>query len=253
MFNTIYDEKDYDGFEYDFLTSYPYDPDDTITVEVHKDNYCYSWRLLYDKNESAISLNFSFQEYINKIKRCFEELHAGWLSGKTLIYDKYDLSLDAIKVALEQLNAVATLPSCYPLHLNPSAFEEEFIFKFNGHIENYSIGIGNRVYSTWLTHWDNSFDKIHHQFESLFYDDEANIELSFDLSNTVIKIKKERIKWIQYEDGKPIQHDLRHMSVEIIPNDFVNMPIIKGFCNRKQTIKILYEGFMRFALRHSFD
>ena len=256
LFNTIYEDKDYDDEDYELFSSYPYEKDDYITVEVHKDNYCYTWRLLNETQEKAVLLNFSFHEYINKIKKCFEELHAGWLSGKTLIYDKYDLSLDAIKVAIEQLKAVATLPSYdNPRILEPSDFEETFKFDVlnSKHIDNYIIGIGDRVFSTWITHWDNSFCKITDQLESLFFNDEPKIEISFDSFNTIIKIKRERCQWVQMNENKSVHHDFRHTSVEIIPNAFANMPIIKGYCDFKKTIKTFYEGLLHFALIHPFN
>lgn len=37
--------------------------------------------------------------------------------------------------------------------------------------------------------------------------------------------------------------------VEIHPNEFVHNPVIKGYCDRKETIRTFYEGLLRHAMR----
>ena len=37
--------------------------------------------------------------------------------------------------------------------------------------------------------------------------------------------------------------------VEIHPNEFVHKPILKGYCNEKETIRTMYEGLLCHALR----
>ena len=120
--------------------------------------------------------------------------------------------------------------------------------------EHYTIGIGNRIYTTWLTHWDNSFDRIRYQFESFVHNCEAKIELFFDTSETVLIIK--HISVLDQIDGSEGGYFFKYRDyalVEIHPNEFVHGPILKGYCDLKQTIKTFYEGLLTLALNHPID
>ena len=99
----------------------------------------------------------------------------------------------------------ATLPSYFAL-TTESVKVEDFVFMplKDKWIEQYQIGIGNRKYDTWLTHWDSDMEAIRHEFECFVYEGEATIRLPFDSLDTTIKIcrrsaldnvKKNRKRW----------------------------------------------------------
>ena len=124
------------------------------------------------------------------------------------------------------------------------------MFKFeNEGSERYIIGIGNREYKTFLTHWDNDYDIIRFQLESFAYNGEATINLTFDTLDTVVKIKHVSIldEVNQSEEGCGYSYK-EYAKVEIRPNEFVHGPIICGYCDLKQTISTFYEGLLRLAL-----
>ncbi|MBR4434000.1 MAG: hypothetical protein IKS80_05790, partial [Bacteroidaceae bacterium] len=117
--------------------------------------------------------------------------------------------------------------------------------------EHYEIKLGNRGYKTWLTHWDSDMEAIRHELESIVYEYETTIRLPFDTSETLIKIEKESVLDKVTDTGNGTAYDYKHyMLVEIHPNEFVHMPVIKGYCDRKGMIQSLYEGLLRMAMQH---
>lgn len=222
------------------------------TVEVHKEKHCFCWTIAGVENKETIRLFFNFQEYTGKIKTCVEELYAKWLENNTVAYDKFDLEIDGIKMAVEQLKINASLPSYYRL-LTKEIIVEPFVFEPLGDewCEKYKIAIGNRGYDTWLTHWDNNFERIRHQFESIVYKGNATIELTFDMSDTVLKISSVSVLDEVNDGEKGYGFKYKDYAlVEIQPNEFVHMPIIKGYCDKKKMIQTFYEGLLRLAMLH---
>lgn len=238
---------------YPMLEEYQSQDKNYRTIEIHKGAYCYSWIITGDDNQKAMHLCFNFQEYTNKIRFCVETLYMQWSNGNPVAYKTPDLSIEAVKMAIDQLSVEATLPTYYTL-MTSDIKKESFVFNTYGHKheEKYTIGIGNRKYDTWVTHWDNNFNRIRNQYENLYYEDDAEIMLSFDTSNTVLKIRKVSV----LDEAKNSKEGLGfkykdYALVEIQPNEFVYKPILKGYCDWNQTIKTLYEGFLLFALKHN--
>lgn len=222
-----------------------------LTLYVRKDTNYYEWRVEDLILEDGRPLYFSYDEYVNKIRECVRKLYSVWQYGKPVAYDPIrEISLEYLGIGLRQFNIVATLPSYYRT-MTSSVDEETFVFNvINDEFhEQYTIGIGDRQYTTFLTHWDNSYDKIRYQFEGFMHSREATIELSFDDSNTVLKIRQVSVlDKIEEGDGGYGFSYKEYALVEIQPNYFVHGPIIKGYCDLKQTIKTLYEGFLTFAI-----
>lgn len=241
--------------EYYMLDEYLSEENNFRTVEVKRGRYCYSWIITGDEHQNAVQLCFHLRDYSSKIKACVEELYEQWSHGGPIAYKASDFGIEAVAMALDQLDVEATLPSYFTL--NTSKIKEEtFIFNTfsHKHLEKYTIGIGNRKYDTWITHWDNNFNQIKSQFERFYYEREAEINLAYDMSYTVLKIKKVSVldKVNETEGGRGFKY--RDFAlVEIQPNEFVHMPIIKGYCDLTQTIKALYEGLLLFALAHKVD
>jgi hypothetical protein len=97
-------------------------------------------------------------------------------------------------------------------------------------------------------------EQVRHQLESYVYSREAEIILNFDTDETIIKVRHVRVLDEMSKAGngymcKYKDYDL----IEIIPNSFIKMPIIKGYCKEKQVIGQLYEGLLDIARRHPAD
>ena len=152
-------------------------------------------------------------------------------------------------MCMAQFKIKASFPSYYTL-MTKDIRPEKFIFKPSD-TERYMIGIGDRKYSTFLTVWDNDYERIRYQLEGFVYKQEAKLELSFDLSDTVIKLKQESILDEVKESGEGHSFSYKdYVHVEIQPNTFVKMPVIRGYCDVHDTIETLYTGFLQMALEH---
>jgi hypothetical protein len=133
--------------------------------------------------------------------------------------------------------------------------QEEFVFiPDKKDLEGYTIGIGNRTYHTFFTHWDSDMEQVRYQLESYIYSRGAEVKLNFDEDETIIKIRHVSVldKITKVGDGYGYQYKDYDL-VEIIPNFFVKMPIIKGYCKEKQVIGQLYEGLLDIARKHPAD
>lgn len=221
-------------------------------IDASRDIYCYTWRLPCESFKDARPLHFRYEEYISKVRQCMETLYDAWLSGKSVAYGEADCDIEALGIAVSQLKLDATMPS-YNMLMTSSVMEEKFVFDRaeNTASEKYTIGIGDRKFTTWLTHWDNDYDKIRYQLESFVYNREARVELGFDLSDTVVTVKQVSVldQVDESETGCAFKYR-DYALVEILPNDFVHRPIIKGYCDVIETVRTFYEGLLRLALAH---
>ena len=93
-------------------------------------------------------------------------------------------------------------------------------------------------------------EAIRHQLESYVYEHEATIKMSFDMSDTIVKLHGKRIlsEISNVETGYTYKYET-YILVEIIPNEFVRMPIIKGWGDEKEVIVNLYQGLLNMACR----
>ena len=240
---------------YYMLETYHATENECRTVFVHKDDYCYSWRFECGVSKDPHPIYINYQEYVEKIKTCVEALYAAWMSDKPVAYDKFDFDREKLGIAVEQMNVSAVMPNYYRL-MTSLVRQEQFVFEIAS-TEKYTIGIGDRKYTTFLTHWDNNYDTIRHQLETFVHnyeDMETTIKLSFDLSDLVLKIKHVRV--LDKIDESEVGYGFKYKDfalVEIQPNQFVYGSILKGYCDLKQTLKTLYEGLLTLALAHDVE
>ncbi len=244
--NTIYED---DGSYY-ILETYTENKRDIAEgqyiVVVNKWEHCYSWRIMHTNSKLFMQMQFTYKEYIGKITSCINELNNALSSNKRIAYN--DLDINGIKMCKKQLEITWALPSHYKL-MAKAIKQENFIFGFLKKSEGeYETGIDNRKFQTFFSHWDNDMECIRHQLESYVYEQEATIKLSFDMSETILKLNHRRIldKFEDTGDGYAYTYK-DYILVEIIPNEFAHMPIIKGFCDEKETIRSIYEGLLNMA------
>ena len=231
----------------------------TIIVDVRIEQYYISWELRQPIGNFSGRYTFMYNEYVNKTQTAIIALYDKYKKEEEVAYDLEGVdavSVDALRVCAEQIGIQATLPSYYAL-TTKSVRVENFVFMpLNDEwIEQYQIGIGNRKYDTWLTHWDSDMEAIRHELECFVYEREATIRLPFDTSDTIIKICRKRAldTVTNTENGGTAYSYKSFVLVEIHPNEFVNMPIVKGFCEEKAMIRTLYEGLLNMARLHPVD
>lgn len=121
-------------------------------------------------------------------------------------------------------------------------FEFEFVEPYSCDT-NYVISIGDREYKSALSDWSTDFNLIRMSIEKylLSYDNESEIELFFEDSPTIIRLKNISL----------IHSDKKATRVAVIPNSFVHEPVLYGWCDQKQLIKALYVGLLHICIRES--
>ncbi|MCD8292051.1 MAG: hypothetical protein LUC91_11210, partial [Prevotella sp.] len=198
---------------------------------------------------------FKISDYQNSVKETVTQYIAICKTDKPLhnVRDNYrEEQIKRLQLCLKQLDVKATFPS----HYSPMTQDvqiEDFIFE-PSNSELYRIGIGNRCFDTWLTHWDNNYEAIRHQLESIIYNDETDIKFSFDTADTIVKLKKKSIlKSIKSSDSG-YAYDYSHlMRVEIDCEELDKSPILIGYCDCQKAVRSFYEGLLKLALEHSHN
>ncbi len=115
----------------------------------------------------------------------------------------------------------------------------------------YTIGIGEKSFSSWLTTYSNNLEKIRHSIEHYIFSDETKIELDFDFIPTEIILKHKSVvsEVIKGEYGTGYRWK-DFMLVVVKPNEFVENDVpIFGVCRKRQVIQEIYEAFLRVGWR----
>lgn len=221
-------------------------------VDVRMENHVFEWRIGHTALPDTGRNFYTFEEYLSKIIKTLTELHKVWKEGNQIAYNPFDVKLDAVEMCLKQLDVKHTLPSLYKL-MTKDVKKEEFQFNPLGDEwhEEYRIGIGERAYETFLTHCDSDYELIRHQMECLAFGEEATIRLTFDMSDTILKLRETSVLDRMEKVGEGVSFKYKdYMIVEIEPNEFVHKPILKGYCDVEKTARTFYEGLLRLALCH---
>lgn len=220
-------------------------------VDIRLDDHVVEWQLRYEAWDRMERLYFTYGEYVSKITRAITELHGAFKAGKQIAYDPFDADLEGVEMCLKQLEIKSTFPSNYTL-MTKDVCVESFCFtpvhsEWNG---KHRIGIGNRTFETVLSHWDCCSERIRHQLENFVYEHEAVVRLPFDCLETVVTLRRTSVldQVNRSENGIGYQYK-EFMIVEIEPNGYVHMPILKGFCDVEATVKTFYEGLLKHTLR----
>jgi hypothetical protein len=228
-------------------------PDGYYKVAINKWNSCFSWRIYHTHSQQMVQMQFTYEDYLGKIKECMGELYRIFLSDKPIAYKKFDVELESVMMCRRQLLVSGVTPSHYRL-MTEDVVQEEFVFvPDQKHLEGYTIGIGDRIFHTWFTHWDSDMETVREQMESFIHQN-AEIVLNFDSDETIIKIRHVSVldEITKAGDGHVYKYKDFDL-VEIIPNSFVKMPIIKGYCKEDEALRCLYEGLLDIAMRHPAD
>lgn len=254
LVNSIYEDDDYYMLE-KYVEDETPKPEGHYVVAAHKWEHCFSWRILHTHSNGMKQFQFTYKNYISKINSCINDLYDAWSKSLPIAYKPFDVDIEGIAMCKKQL----TTPSVYPSHnqlMANSIRKESFVFHpvEDEYKEDYEIGIGDRCFKTVFTHWDNDMDAIRHQIEAYVYEREATIKMSFDMSDTILKLHHRRILCEISKDEKGFSYKYQDfILVEIIPNEFVGMPIIKGWGDEKEVIRNLYEGLLNMAYSLPLD
>ena len=220
-----------------------------VYIDVTKESFIYRWALVSPVREIYMEKYYMQDDYIAGVKQVITELFDKMLEDAPLAYDDSDVKFEAVKMCVDQLDVQAALPSFYMLRTKDIQ-KEEFVFKPHG-TEGYTIGVGERRYDTFLTIWNSSYEHIRHQLEEYAYSRKATLELSFDGSETILKLEEVSIVDQTEEHDGGIGYKYQdYIRVEIKSNSYADMPTIVGYCDVSETLTTLYTGFLQLALKH---
>jgi hypothetical protein len=218
-------------------------------VDVRRNSFCIDWTIDNPDFPLKGRTMYQFDEYIGKIRHTIAQIYHLMREGREVHYSCLDFELEAAEICMRQLDIKATLPSDYRL-MASDVIEEEFRFTPLDS-EKYSISIGDRGFTTFLTHWSSNLEEVRHQLELCSYQEEALIKLNFDCSDTILTIKHCRILDDIDADESGYGFTYKDFAkVTIEPNGCTLMPIISGYCNWKETVRTMYEGLLKMALLH---
>lgn len=218
-------------------------------VKAHLVDYAWEWTISHSKLDIEGRQTYTKSDYVGKIINSLSQLHQALVDGKDLAYDSKDTH-DAIPICLEQANLFSFLGDNVRVRTNQIKIEKFRFESIRHNGDKYHIGFGNRGFDSWYTHWDNNDERVRHQLESIaYYYEKTEIQLGFDGSDTVVRFTPVSVlnSVEKDETGYGFKYD-DLMLVEIEPNEFVHMPILRGYCGRKQCVRAFYEGFLQMAM-----
>lgn len=225
-----------------------------FVVDARKKDYVWKWTLSHSALDFKTTRTFKIGEYVEKVINSLELLYQACIERKQLAYEKSDA--ETLRICAEQARLFSYLGSHVQVRSNQIKVEElQFSLNPGHNGEHYSIKIGSRGYDTWCTHWDNDEERNRYQLEAItFCGETAEVHITFDMSDTIIRLHPVSVlKEIENKnEGYFFKYD-ELMLVEIEPNEFVKMPIIRGYCNRKQCVRALYQGLLSLAMDCPID
>ena len=185
--------------------------------------------------------------YVNTLKAAITDLYEKMLEGNKHYYADRQLSLEALKACVDQFEIKATLPTYY-IRRTSDVVVEEFIFEPKDS-RAYTIGIGNRKYTTFITHWNFDMEYLRHQLEELVFTGETTLELDYEDSPTVIKLSKTNILDHTEQAGGGTAFKYKdYLYVDIWATELATMPVLMGYCDIQASLRSIYEGLLRMAM-----
>ena len=126
LVNSIYEDDKYYMLE-DYSEDEGKKSEESYIVAAHKWEHCFSWRILNTNSRCLVQCQFSYDEYIGKIRNCIDKLYEMWKAEKAIAYHQFYHSLEGIEMCKKQLSVSGVTPSHYQLMVNSISLEP-FIF-----------------------------------------------------------------------------------------------------------------------------
>ena len=220
----------------------------SFRVEIVQESYVYSWSLYHPGVKNYSRNYYSKDDYIKLIRKVLRDLYDKWNDGYTGAYEKGDLSIKALEICAKQCQISCIFPTDFRL-VTKDIIVEDFVFDVL-QVEEYRIGIGDRVYKAYLPDWENNFERIRNQLEGIsFYGNDASVCFYCDMEKiTVSFIKKRILDEVKQVGGGEAYSYKDYLYVSISANQCEYMPPIFGFCEIKKTISKFYESLLQMAL-----
>ena len=247
IFNTIF--QDSKSMDSRLIVVDGQEKSGSFIIDVVRERYMYSLSLTSPELVDYARRYHMQDAYVNTLKAAITDLYEKMLEGNKHYYVDSGLSLEALKACVDQFEIKATLPTYY-IRRTADVVMEEFIFDPKDS-RAYTIGIGNRKYTTYITHWSFDMEYLRHQLEELVFTRKTTLELDYEDSPAIIKLSKINIldHTEQAGDGTAFKYK-DYLYVEIWATEFANMPVLMGYCDIQASLRTLYEGLLQMAMLH---
>lgn len=197
----------------------------------------------FDASFGSYQMTFQREAFIESAIQSLKDLCNAVIRGDETAYQNIKhLAAEKMLAGLKDIIIPQSYIQIREEEVKIEPFEFEFIEPYSCDT-NYVISIGDREYKSALSDWSTDFNLIRMGIEKylLSNDDESEIKLYFEDSPTIIRIKNISL----------IHSDKKATRVAVIPNSFVQEPILYGWCDQKQLIKALYVGLLHICIRES--
>lgn len=218
---------------------------------------CFFWTIKPLLSEPIVRMRFAHRDFMSKVELALHLLYNDTATNRPTAYNGI-IKSEEIKKIFEQLKVLKlfVMPGCIrssEVNCERLTFECPLIGKgdYNWEVDiPYTLKIGNRGITSYISDWSNNMDFIRHQLESYCYCRKAQIELHYEDETTLINLKHlhalASAKTVN--SGIVYRYD-DYMKVEVQPNSFANVSAIVGICNEQDTIRELYEGLLNIVRR----
>lgn len=211
----------------------------------HDCDYIY-WTIDPLLRDPECKLRFGLKDFLKEVELSLVALHNDVLNKSPNAYTDV-ITIEEIEKAFNQFYALKLF--LMPQRLRSSEVEEETLSFICSAIEEidipYTLRIGNRKISSYISDWSNDMDHIRYQLESYCYCRNAQIELNFEDAPTIINLQHYCTLASTKSIGSGIAYNYDDfVKVDIHPNSFVKGTAITGFCNERETVRELYEGLL---------
>ncbi len=221
-----------------------------MRVDSYVDATIYRWRI-HSLNLRGVYVEYAFEmaDYQRSVKNAVTHYLEACKAGETMdCWDERDLQ--NLTLGLQQMDVTCTLPTAGGLEIQ-DVQTEKFTFEplEDVYYSDYRIGMGDRCYDIWIDHDFVDFDTVRHELECIVYNEEAQVRLPSEcFEDTIITFKKESVlKSIKPSGAYDYSYLMR---VEIEAEACEKPSFLAGYCERKQAVRVLYEGLLKFALLH---
>lgn len=200
------------------------------------------WCYIFDYRSGQLTLKFERDSFISDAKTALQYFCEDIITNNATIYQDRYLSCEGAQKMVEGLQRMI-IPQNYSQLFSTDVKVEKFTFEF---IEEYNcdtcfvIGFGDRLYRSCFSDWSNEFDILRHELEGLVVRGRGQVALHYEDSPNTIDVQRCYI------------HDTKDYSLvraTITPDEFVDEPILFGYCERREVVEKLYRGLMELFSR----
>lgn len=195
----------------------------------------YDWILADSLNKEATYITLHKIQLHKEIKAAFQELYKAFIDHKKVVYKRF--GIDAAKTYVEEIDLILYINTHWYKSYESSRVQQvSFKCEYDVYDITYTLGLGEHHITSCISDWSSNLSLLRHQLEAC-----QNIKLLCEDSPTTISFPGN----CDLFDNPRVGNSTA--VTEILPNEFVDSPILAGICDQSQVIEAIYEGLLRMA------